>query len=272
MKGSGIIQLGGRIIENHSYIRYAMTLSQKFNKIQADKFSFAKRSIFARDFARECGACSMFDDNFGLGIPPNLTPENQLRGVFVEIVRRDGLFLFNISGVDLLKAKKGFIDYEEAAINGQITEWELSVILANKDYLKKCIFYNGKVRFKKNNTMEINSAIVGAKLNEIQKKADEVKLFFEHSATHKIYVLTFEGLLFETSTPSLDRRVKNIELDDVLGFRVISQLRTLHKNPTNYRQLFIRMEGSTDDNKIELLGALKNYKLSQKRPKTDLQS
>jgi len=25
--------------------------------------------------------------------------------------------------------------------------------------------------------MEINSAIVGAKLNEIQKKADEVKLF-----------------------------------------------------------------------------------------------
>jgi hypothetical protein len=125
---------------------------------------------------------------------------------------------------------------------------------------------------QKNNAMEINNAIVGAKLNEIQKKADEVKLFFEHAATHKIYVLTFEGLLFETSTPSLNRRVKNIELDDVLGFRVIAQLRTLHKNPTNYRQLFIRMEGSTDDNKIELLGALKNYKLSQKRPKTDLHS
>ena len=59
------------------------------------------------------------------------------------------------------------------------------------------------VKRYKNKTMEINSAIVGAKLNEIQKKADEVKLFFENSATHKIYVLTFEGLLFETSTPSL---------------------------------------------------------------------
>ena len=86
--------------------------------------------------------------------------------------------------------------------------------------------------------------------------------------------MTFEGLLFETSTPSLNRRVKNIELDDVLGFRVISQsqLRTLHKNPTNYRQLFIRMEGSNDDNKIELLGAFKKYKLSQKRPKAALHS
>ena len=118
--------------------------------------------------------------------------------------------------------------------------------------------------------MEINSAIVGAKLNEIKKKDDEVKLYFEHTASHKIYVLTFEGLLFETSTPSLNKLVKNIELDDLLGFRVMSQLRTLHKNPTNYRQLFIRMEGSTDENKIELLGALKNYKLSQKRTKPTL--
>ena len=118
--------------------------------------------------------------------------------------------------------------------------------------------------------MEINSTIIGAKLNEIQKTADEVKLFFEQSATHRVYVLTFEGLLFETSTPSLNRRVKNIELDDVLGFRAISQLRNMHKNPSNYRQLFIRMEGSTDDNKIELLGALKNYKLSQRRPKVAL--
>ena len=126
-----------------------MTLSQKFNKIQVDKFSFAKRSIFARDFAKECGAYSMFDPNYGLGISQNLSSENQLRGVFVEIIRRDGIFLFNISGVDLLKAKKGFADYDEAAMNGQITEWELSVILTNKDYLKKCIFHNGKIRFKK---------------------------------------------------------------------------------------------------------------------------
>jgi hypothetical protein len=47
------------------------------------------------------------------------------------------------------KARKGFLDYSEAEDNNQITEWELFIILNNRDYLKKCIFHNGKVEFKK---------------------------------------------------------------------------------------------------------------------------
>ena len=116
--------------------------------------------------------------------------------------------------------------------------------------------------------MELSKVIIGTKLNEIQKKMNDVKLIFEDTKTNKVYVLTFEGLLLETSNPTLNKRVKNIQLDSVLGFRAISQLRHLKLNPGNYRQLFIQMEGSNENNKLELLGALKNYKVSSRRQAT----
>lgn len=126
-----------------------MTLTEKFRRLQAPKFSFAKSSEYSMNFARECNSCSMYDTGFGLGIPTTLSSENKLRGVFLEIMNRNGLFLFNISGVNLKRAARGFRNYEEAENNNQITEWELNMILVNKDYLKTCIFHNGKVHFKK---------------------------------------------------------------------------------------------------------------------------
>ena len=114
-----------------------------------EKFSFAKSTEYAKSFARECGAFSMYDSGFGLGIPANLSNENKLRGVFNQITNRNGVFLFNISGVNLKSAKKGFYDYEAAENNNQITEWELSMIMSNRDYLINCIFHNGRVEFKK---------------------------------------------------------------------------------------------------------------------------
>jgi len=108
--------------------------------------------------------------------------------------------------------------------------------------------------------MEIDS-VVGTKLNEIQKRPDEVKLVFQKNDGNT-YVLTFKGLLFETSSSTLNKKVINVQLKNNLGFRALSQLRYLHRNPGNYKQLFIQMEGSSDDNKIELLGALRNYKIS----------
>lgn len=106
--------------------------------------------------------------------------------------------------------------------------------------------------------MELNNVIVGTRLNEIQKKSNDVKLVFENTKTNKTYILTFKGLLFETSAPTLNKRVKNIQLNNTVGFRAASQLRYLNLNPENYRQLFIQMENSNDNNKLELLGALKN--------------
>src|SRR5687767_5400243 len=105
--------------------------------------------------------------------------------------------------------------------------------------------------------MELSDVIIGTKLNEIQKKSDDVKLVFEDTKTNKVYILTFKGLLFESSAPTLNRRVKSIQLNNTLGFRATSQLRHLNRNPENYRQLFIQMVGSDDNHKLELLGALR---------------
>ena len=126
-----------------------MTLIEKFRIINAIKFSFAKSSEYSEPFAKDCNALSMFDVGFGFGIPSNLSSEYKLRGVFRQIILLNGIFLFNISGVDLKKAKKGFDSYDEAEYNNQITEWELYMILTNQDHLKKCNFHNGKVPCKK---------------------------------------------------------------------------------------------------------------------------
>lgn len=87
----------------------------------------------------------MFDSGYGLGISPAISPGNQILSIFAEINARGGIFIFNISGVDILKARAGFTSFEEAFDNNMITEWELSVILGNEDYLKITIFHNGKV-------------------------------------------------------------------------------------------------------------------------------
>ena len=91
----------------------------------------------------------MYDNGFGLGIPAYLSDENKLRAVFTLIIGINGLFLFNISGVNMIKARRGFSGFNEAEENNQVTEWELFMTLSNRDYLKNCIFHNGKVAFKK---------------------------------------------------------------------------------------------------------------------------
>ena len=91
----------------------------------------------------------MHQPGFGLGISDQLTNENQLRAVFLRMMDRQGIFLFNVSGVNLKRAKRGFRSYGDAEGNHQITEWELSQILNNRDYLINCNFHNGKVEFKK---------------------------------------------------------------------------------------------------------------------------
>lgn len=72
----------------------------------------------------------------------------KIRGIFTRISSENGIFVFNINGVDTKKASAGFVEYEEANGNNMITEWELSIILHHDDYLKRTIFHNGKVEFK----------------------------------------------------------------------------------------------------------------------------
>ena len=113
-----------------------MNLTAKLRRIPGIKFSFSKATEFSQAFARDCGACSMYDPGFGLGIPANFSSENKLRAVFQLVTNQGGTFLFNLSGVDMKKAKKGFSNYEEAEYRNQITEWELFMIITNRDFLK----------------------------------------------------------------------------------------------------------------------------------------
>jgi hypothetical protein len=128
-----------------------MTLVARLNRISTLKFCFAKSSAHSEAFARNVNACSMHSGGgWGLGIPGNLSLENQIKAVFRETINRNGIFLFNISGVNLKISKIGFRNFSEAESSNQITEWELFMILVNKDYLKNTTFHNGKVQFKKN--------------------------------------------------------------------------------------------------------------------------
>jgi hypothetical protein len=113
--------------------------------------------------------------------------------------------------------------------------------------------------------MEINpSIVVGATLNEIQKKSDHVKMVFENKKIGRVFTMSFDGFLLETAGSALDQRVGDVKISRVLGFRTMSQVRAQGKDPSDYQQLLIQMEGSRDDYKLELLGAFKNYKIMPK--------
>lgn len=124
-----------------------MTIFEILNAIDQIKFSFGKSDEFHPTFCRSVGALSMYDNGYGLGIPRTLSPGNQLLGVFNSINNRNGTFAFNINGVNIVRAVNGFENYDEAASINMITEWELSIILQNNDYLQRTIFHNGKVEF-----------------------------------------------------------------------------------------------------------------------------
>ena len=114
------------------------------------KFSFGKADEYLEKFSKSINAFSMFDEGYGLGIPNYLSSGNQLMQIFIEIYKQNGVFVFNINGVDLRKAYLGFENgYEEAASCDNITEWELSIILRNDDYFDKTIFHNGKMELIK---------------------------------------------------------------------------------------------------------------------------
>lgn len=128
-----------------------MAFVDKIRDLDKLKFSFGKSSDLALIFNQNTNVLSMYSLNFGLGIPSNLSLENQLRAVFRIVNQENGVFLFNISHVDLAKAKKGFVNFNEAYESNMITEWELSVILQNPGYLSKTIFHNGSLELRLTN-------------------------------------------------------------------------------------------------------------------------
>ena len=109
--------------------------------------------------------------------------------------------------------------------------------------------------------MEINE-LIGYKLQEIRKTGNQVRLSFNNRQLHKEVELSFTGFLFETSMLATNRNVSSIELGSATGFRAITLLRREQLNPNEYRQLFMQMSGSSEENKIELICVFKSYRLS----------
>ncbi len=97
-----------------------MTLTQKISRINKLKFSFSKSIEFSETFEKDSSAFSMYDSGYGLGISPYLSSENQFRGVFVQVQIIGGIFLFNLSGVNMKKAMKGVKDFQVTEYNNQI--------------------------------------------------------------------------------------------------------------------------------------------------------
>ena len=139
------------LFNNHFQPKYiTLTLSEQLNLLEGPVFAFGKNDDWHWRFCNSHAVYSMYPLNFGLGIPANLSAENQLRAVFHRINNENGHFFYNICGVDLDKAITGFASYDEAADNNMITEWELSILLQNPDYLERTIFHNGKTVLPQN--------------------------------------------------------------------------------------------------------------------------
>jgi hypothetical protein len=120
---------------------------EQLSKLEKVKLSLGKKAALLFQFSKSVSAISMADMNAKLDILNDLSPANQLLRAFTIINEKDGVIIFNLSGVDIEKSKTGFNSYDEASDNNMITEWELSIILKNEDYLKRTIFHNGKVEF-----------------------------------------------------------------------------------------------------------------------------
>lgn len=103
--------------------------------------------------------------------------------------------------------------------------------------------------------------IIGSELSQISKTSDKVNLVFKNYRDGNNIILVFNGLVFETTISALNKKVKRTELKNILGFKAVVQLGYQGIESSGYKQLLIEMEGSSNENKIELICVLKNYKM-----------
>jgi hypothetical protein len=110
--------------------------------------------------------------------------------------------------------------------------------------------------------MVIDNRIVGYELKEILKRDFDIKLIFRDPQNGQQYYFIFEGLFFETPFPVLNKKVERIELSDDVGFKARTQLVYLGYNPLDFKELLIKMSGSTVEYKSELICAFRHYQFT----------
>lgn len=123
----------------------------RYRGIEKFKVSLGKNTKYLQFFSKEIGAYCMHDKGFGCSAPSYLSMKNKLEFVFMHTAISDGMFFFNLSGVDIIAASCKASDFNYASGHNLITEWELSVILSDEKYWNKTIFHNGITVFNFHN-------------------------------------------------------------------------------------------------------------------------
>lgn len=112
----------------------------------------------------------------------------------------------------------------------------------------------------KNKAFDLTQELVGLELMQIQKKNSQIELLFRDRKHNKKTVLTFKGMLFETPSSALNKKVQHVERNRNIGFKALTQLRTQNLDVSKYEELLIQMQGNTQEFKIELLCVSDDFK------------
>lgn len=123
----------------------------EFLKLSSEKMILGKRHIvmgekFEKLVLSNKSNHGFFRMDYGVSVGWRIGDTN---GMIIEamdkIVDRDGVMLMFLDDVDIAAAKKGFNSFDDAVI-GNITEWELSIILRNRRYYDNTVVnLNGEV-------------------------------------------------------------------------------------------------------------------------------
>lgn len=128
-----------------------MDIVEEIKNSRKQTLALGKAFESLESFAEKTNSFSMFGNyggnHWGVPISPLIPKATMFQMIFKNIVDIDGLILFCLNSMDLEIALNGFERYEDAADNFYITEWELSIILGNPDYLERTVFHNNKVKF-----------------------------------------------------------------------------------------------------------------------------
>jgi hypothetical protein len=107
--------------------------------------------------------------------------------------------------------------------------------------------------------------LIGTELIEIQKINTQVQLIFRDRRVNTKIALAFRGLLFESISSVLNKKVQNIEIKYTLGFKALTQLRFLNEDVSHYGELLIQMKGHTEEFKMELICVSTEFKFRKLR-------
>ena len=109
--------------------------------------------------------------------------------------------------------------------------------------------------------MDLKYGLEGCELKEINKIGSTIKLrFFDPGKNRKIF-MSFDGVIFETPTVSLPSRVVRADYSSILGFKAMSQLQHMNRNPHTYKQLLIVLSPYNPDYKNEIICAFQDYQM-----------